>query len=107
MTRTRNGVYYDLTKSAYKFKPPGSNNTFIFSSDLHLVKFQEQYLLHREEFNRKMYARYRLMVEFTVLADIVLYVKIETRGFLIISGEGEKLWQENLILNGEQAMRKN
>lgn len=103
---TRNGVYYDLNKSVYKFKIPSSNMVFVFSSDLHMIKFIEQYETNRKEQNIKFNSRYRLNIGLSVLHDLILYRKIETRGFLVFNCEGEKLCQENLILNGEKATLK-
>jgi hypothetical protein len=103
---TRNGVCLDLTKSVYKYKAPDSNITFVFSSDLHLTKFEEQYKEHRKEFNLKFTARFRLTVDMKILPDVLLYKKIETRGFLIIDEGGKRIWQENLLLTGEKATPK-
>jgi len=104
---TRNGVYYDLTKSTFKFTTPDTKMTFIFSSDLHMFKFEDQYKAFRKEQNLKLKARYRIEIVTTVLSDLVLYKKIETRGFLVINEGGQILCQENLILIGERATRKN
>lgn len=105
--RTRNGVYYDLTVSCYKYKPRDTGLTFVFSSDLHLTKFEERIQEHRNDFNLKIKARYRLEVDFKNFADIVLYKKIEKRGFLIVNEGGQKICQENLILDGEKVTPKN
>jgi len=101
--KTRNGVYYDLTKSTYKFVVPDTKMTFVFSSDLHLIKFEDQYSINRHNFNLKLRSRYRVNIEAKVLPDLLLYQKIETRGFLVVNEEGEILCQESLILNGEKA----
>jgi hypothetical protein len=104
--KTRNGIYYDLTLSSYIYKLRDTGLTFVFSSDLHLTKFEEQYKKHRNDFNLKLKSRFRLNVNFTTFADIVLYKKIETRGFLILIEGGQKLCQENLKLVGERATPK-
>lgn len=106
MVRTRRGIYLDLTKSVYKLKTPDTQLTFIFSSDLHLTKFEEQYKAHRIEHNLKLKARYKLDIRSTVFADLVLYTKVESRGFLVINDRGQNLCHENLILDGEKATRK-
>lgn len=103
---TRNGVFYDLEKSRYKFKVPDTNITFIFSSDLHLCKFEERYISNREEHNIRLNAKHRINIETKVLPDILLYKKIETRGFLLIDEKGLKLCQENLKLIGEKVTQK-
>jgi YHS domain-containing protein len=102
---TRNGIYLDFTQSPYRFTV--DNNTYVFSSDLHLVKFQNQYRLHREELSLKLKSRFQIDVKLTSLADMVLYQKIEKRGFLVVDGKGNKLCKENLIFVGERAISKN
>lgn len=105
--KTRNGIYYDLTKSAYKYYSKEIGLTFVFSSDLYLCKFEEQFKQHREDFNLKHTVRYKVEVDFKVLPDIILYRKIEKRGFLILNERGQALCLKNLILNGEKATPKN
>jgi hypothetical protein len=105
--KTRNGIYYDLSKSTYKFKVPDTNITFIFSSDLHLLKFEEQYLNNRYDYNLKLTVRLKIPIIMKVVPDVVLYRKIETRGFLLIDEGGQKICQENVQLNGEKVTRKN
>lgn len=105
--KTRNGIYYDLNYSKYIFNVPDTNIKFVFSSMLYMTKFKEQYLLNREQQNIKFKARYKLNIDAVILPDIMLYNKIEKRGFLIINERGQKLCRENLILNGEKVMRKN
>jgi hypothetical protein len=104
--RTRNGIYYDLTKSCYKFKIPDTNMTFIFSSDLHLVKFEEQYKDNRNEHNLKLKVRYGMEFNMKVFPDLMLYRRIEKRGFLVLNEGGIKICQENLLLSGEKATLK-
>ena len=103
---TRNGVYYDLKKSCFKCKPIDNNLTFVFSSDLHLVKFEEQYKEHRAEQELKFTSRYRFKIRLNTLFDLILYKRIENRGFLVINDGGEKICQENLQLDGEKVMLK-
>ena len=104
--KTRNGIFYDLSKSNYKYCVPDTGLTFVFSSDLHWTKFEEQFKQNREEFNIKYQARFRINLRFTSLPDILLYKRIEKRGFLMLNERGQKIWQENLILVGEKATPK-
>lgn len=104
--KTRNGIYYDLTKSTYSFISKELNLIFMFSSDLYLCKFEEQFKEHRKEFNLKYSVRFKFDVNFTLLPDLILYRKIEKRGFLIYNQKGATLCLENLILNGEKATLK-
>ena len=102
--RTRAGVFYDLRLSTY-YTVIGELK-YMFSSDIHLTKFLEQLTPHRKEFNERLRIRYKINTEFKVYPDIVLYKKIESRGFLICNHEGVKLCLENLLLIGEKATRK-
>lgn len=104
--KTRNGIYYDFTKSTYKFKVPDTNMTFVFSSDLHLVKFEDQYKKNRDEHNTKFKARFGFTFDSKVLPDLGLYRRIEKRGFLVYNEGGQKVCQESLILSGEKATLK-
>jgi YHS domain-containing protein len=101
---TRNGIYLDLTKSPYKVTTNGM--TFYFSSDLHMLKFEDRLHESRQEIDLKLTSRFRVAVKFPALADLTLYQKIETRGFLVINDKGIKLCRENLILNGGTATLK-
>jgi hypothetical protein len=104
--KTRNGIYYDLSKSTYKHKVNDTGMTFIFSSDLHMLKFEDQYKANRIDHNLKFKARFRIDVDMKVLPDLLLYKKIETRGFLVINEGGQRLCQENVLLIGEKATPK-
>lgn len=104
--KTRNGIYYDLSHSKYTFIVPDTDIKFVFSSMLYMTKFKEQYLLNREQQNIKFKVRYKLNIEAVILPDIMLYNKIEKRGFLIINERGQELCQKNLKLIGEKATRK-
>jgi hypothetical protein len=104
--RTRHGIYYDLTKSPYKFITPDSNTTYVFSSDLHMMKFEDQYINNRSELNLKFESRYHVHFNLMVMPDLILYRRIEKRGFLVITDGGHKLCQDNLRLDGEKVTLK-
>ena len=86
MAITRAGVYYDLSKSHHRLKL--GEYTLVFSSQLHLNKFKNQYEDHRRKINESLSKRFNLLVDVSTLADIVLYKRIETRGFLIVCKDG-------------------
>lgn len=46
-------------------------------------------------------------VDISELADVVLYRKIETRGFLIVTSEGKELCQKSLLYYGGTVKPKN
>lgn len=83
---SRRGICYDLTKSHYRYKIGGL--TFVFSSKLHKDNFVDRLESNREKINESLSKRFGLTVDVSMLADIVLYKRIETRGFLIESKEG-------------------
>jgi hypothetical protein len=71
-----------------------------------LTKFEERYKENRIEINMKNKSRMGINIDMKVLPDILLYKKIENRGFLILDEGGQKICQENLILTGEKATLK-
>lgn len=91
---TRNGVCYDFKLSQYRATVDGT--TYVFSSQLHLDKFMSKYRDNRETVNRSLSNRFNVHVDVSALADIVLYKKIETRGFLIVT-EDKELWQNKSL----------
>ena len=103
--RTRNGVCYDLTLSEYRHTI--GDLTFVFSSQLHLDKFKVKLRDNRNTINRSLSKRFNLTVDVSKMADIVLYKKIETRGFLIVTNEGNELWQNNMQYVGGKVTSKN
>lgn len=96
---SRNGVCYDLDVSMYRHKI--GNLTYVFSSQLHLDKFKKKLKENRDIINYSLTKRFNIQVNVSQLADIVLYRKIETRGFLILSNDGNKICQnENIKYHG-------
>lgn len=95
---TRNGVCYDLTITPYSFRV--DNLTYMFSSKPHLDKFKNKYKENRDTINESLQRRFNYEIEVNLLADIVLYRKIETRGFLIVTNEGKELCQKSLKFGG-------
>lgn len=99
---SRNGVVYDLSVSSYRYTI--GNLTFVFSSKLHLDKFKKKYKGNRDIINYSLSKRFNLKVNVAQLADVVLYRKIETRGFLIVTGEGKELCQNNITYIGGEVI---
>lgn len=86
---TRNGVCYDFTLSKYRHTVNGL--TFVFSSLNHLEKFKQKLAENRDIVNYSLSRRFKVQVNANQLADVALYRKIETRGFLIVTNEGMKI----------------
>ena len=80
---TRAGVCYNFEISPYRVTK--DMYTFVFSSQLHVEKFKEKYKENRDIINYSLTKRFGFDVCFDTLADVVLYRKIEKRGFLIIN----------------------
>lgn len=97
---TRNGICYDLTVSEYRATV--KSLTYVFSSQLHLDKFMERIDENREKINKSLSKRFNVLVDVSVLADMILYKKIETRGFLIVTNEGQELWQNEVTFVGDK-----
>jgi hypothetical protein len=101
---TRNGVIYDLNKSPYFLTIDG--RTFYFSSELHKKKFSMKLLENRKNINYSLTMRFNVNIEYNLLCDIILYQKIESRGFRVIEG-GTELCLNRLVLDGQTAKNKN
>jgi hypothetical protein len=97
---SRNGIYYNLSDSIHRLTV--NDITFVFSSKSHLVKFKEKYRNHRITIAKSLSNRFSLTVFLNTVADVVLYSKIETRGFLLVINGGEEVCKENLILDGNK-----
>ena len=102
---TRNGIYYDLTLSHYKYEVNGL--TFYFSSQRYLKNFKQKLEENRDVINYSLTKRFGIDICVNTLADIVLYKKIEKRGFRIVTGKGVELCQENIICGGATVTTKN
>ncbi|MBO5715290.1 MAG: hypothetical protein J6S23_02715 [Clostridia bacterium] len=101
---SRRGICYDLNLSDYRETINGI--TYVFSSQNHLDKFKRNLNKHRETINTSLSKRFNLTIDVPQLADVVLYKKIETRGFLIVTDEGIKLCQNNILYGGENPTLK-
>ena len=99
---TRNGIYYDLTKSCYRLKV--NDYIFVFSSQLHLKNYKLKLNENREKINNSLTNRFKITVDVSELADIILYRKIETRGFLIVTKGGTELCQKDIKCVGAMRM---
>ena len=96
---SRRGIVYDLTLSNYRCTLNGL--TYVFSSQLHLDNFRKKYKENRSIINYSLSKRFNLKIDVPILADMVLYRKIETRGFLVINGEGKSVCQGKITFVGD------
>lgn len=83
---TRNGICYNLELSPYRVKV--GNIIYHFSSENHCDKFLCEQTEFREKIRFSLENRFKFPFGVDELADILLYKKIEGRGFYIdIGGE--------------------
>lgn len=92
MPATRWGVYHNLKESEYAI----SNNeiALFFSSVVNRSKFMDRYFEHRIEYKEKLKDNVLDSMNYTILADITLYKKIEKRGF--------RVWLKGHTLNEKE-----
>lgn len=102
---TRNGIVYNLELSPYKATIEGV--TYMFSSINHLGKFMEKLDENREILSHSLSKRFNITINLNVLSDIVLYSKVETRGFHIIFEGVPYSCKKDIILSGATLTKKN
>ena len=85
MAITKGGVYYDLDESNFQYHlHKGTLEMFfIFSSMSHLKKFENQLENFIFEFNSILNRKYDINPHLTAYPAIILYSRIETRGFKV------------------------
>ena len=105
---TRGGIAYNLEVSPYKYEVeyPDEMITFIFSSEVYRRKFIEKYDKNRDVINNSLSNRFGFSVKTNKLADLKLYTSIEKRGFLIYKGKVKIECLNEIILIGNQMMKR-
>ena len=86
MAITKGGVYYDLDESNFEYRYCAANGdviTFVFSSMSHLNKFEEQVNDYIYCFNSMITRKCGIAPHMRGFPAIILYTRIETRGFKI------------------------
>lgn len=95
---------YNVDDTPYYFEIDGV--TYYFSTFLHMTKFKRLYISNRKDISEKLSNRYRIYIQCNVLADINLYIKVETRGFKIVDRNGvEYICPSQILLNGVRLMK--
>ena len=100
---TRNNIAYDLHHSPYetRIKYKGSVDIrFRFSSELYTDKFHNRLEENRKLITDSLSKRFGFNIKNQVLCDIVLYSKIEKRGFLLFINGVAVECLENITLDG-------
>lgn len=104
---TRNGIAHDLSVSPYRhiISYDDEELTLVFSSKLHQQKFIKRMLENRQKISSSLSNRFGFLINTDVLADLTLYISIESRGFLLYA-EGEKITcLEDLRLDGDKVTK--
>ena len=74
-------IYYDLTESTYRLDY--KRFTFYFSSKFYIDKFKKELDNFVNIEDKKIYSKYRVMLECSEYLALSLYKKIEKRGFRV------------------------
>lgn len=104
---TKNGICHDLKSSPYTFTCGDTNTKYFFSSQLHLNKFVENYANNRIDTCAVLTSKLKFTFKGNEISDLILYSKIENRGFYFIRNGVEYKWREIITLNGEIATPQN
>lgn len=102
---TRNGIVYKLDLSPYTIALDGV--MYFFSSKNHLEKFTEKLQENRVLLSYSLTKRFGVNVNITLLSDITLYAKVETRGFLIKHKGDIFTCKKDIILSGVTLTKRN
>jgi hypothetical protein len=78
MPKTAKGIYHNLRESKYTIS--NGEVVFYFSSKLYRNKFLSDYEINRKLFIKKID---EVPLNMDTLADVLLYEKIEKRGFFV------------------------
>lgn len=109
MKLTRGGISYNLPDSPYNtvIHYEDTYIEYFFSSQRYLDKFLGEYENNRTNLSDSLTNRFGIRIENDVLSDVVLYRKIEKRGFFIRTEYEDIVWQKDIILDGKNLMSKN
>jgi hypothetical protein len=98
-------IYHDIKETIFKFDT--GVNTFYFSSELNMKKFRDKIIENRKRISDSLSNRFNMAIDNYNLSDVVLYRKIEKRGFLIMNEKGEILeWPNQIRFVGDQLTKK-
>lgn len=102
---TRNGVVYNLPTSPFKIKV--DETEYFFSSRVHMEKFSKQLYENRGVVSYSITNRHKFVIRLENVADMILYNKIETRGFYIIHKGEPYTCKKEIIFVGDNLTKKN
>lgn len=101
------GIVYDIEQTPFVRYRNGLN--FHFSSRRHLEKFTQKMVAHEQWLNDSMSRRFHVEVDMRVLADIQLYMRIETGAFYVKNLIEGKVYRcpEDVKLDGLHVRSRN
>lgn len=100
---TKRGIYLNLKISPYKFI--GEQFIFYFSSKYHLDIFKRKRLDNFNNVNERLSKRFKTILQCPTLADLILYEKVETRGYFVTDSEKNEISIDELMLLGLMVRR--
>ena len=103
---TRGKVCYNLEVTPYTYQVEYESGiiTYHFSSNFYLNNFVDKLASNREYYNRSLSKRFNIPMVMNNLADVILYSKIEKRGFCLKVNEEFIRCQESIKFVGSQVM---
>lgn len=110
---TRRGICYNLEKSPYTTTLAYGDKLiiFYFSSTRYKEKFDSELDAARDTLHESLSNRFKIDICFSFLSDLILYRRIEKRGFHVFyDGEVYDQWPtslnvHNALLNGVKKMK--
>lgn len=106
---TRNGITYNLTTSPYIVELKYRDDLIIkyyFSSELYVTKFNEKLEKNHDKIKESLSKRFKLIIDIDELSDILLYSKVETRGFFIQINDEDFKCLDTIKLTGVNQIQK-
>lgn len=101
---TKNGIERNLAKSPYFITR--NSITFFFSSKLHLNKFSNKRFEFKNEIKQSLSKRFKIGIDLPIICDLILYKRIETRGFLIFKEGKYYSCVNSIISDGDRLILK-
>ncbi|MBR5304965.1 MAG: hypothetical protein IKU37_09095 [Candidatus Gastranaerophilales bacterium] len=86
---TRNGVELDIEQSKYCYTY--KNLTFYFSSRFYVRKFDNELEKFIDNETKKLYNKFKVNTDYSILLAVVLYKRIEKRGFKVMVNNKEPI----------------
>lgn len=106
---TRSGITYNLTTSPYIVELKYRDDLVIkyyFSSELYVNKFNEKLEKHNTSIKNSLSKRFKIEINLDELSDILLYSKVETRGFFIQINDEDFKCLNTIRLTGVNQIQK-